>query len=134
GCDLSVAGGTSLRPAILDRNIAALSPAKLTQSLHKSSSPGTPDRSFRAQEADGRQLARLLRARRQRPSDRRAAEQRDELAASHHSITSAARASNVAGTSRPSTLAVLRLMTSSYLVGACTGRSAGFSPLRMRST
>src|SRR6516164_9156733 len=28
----------------------------------------------------------------------------------------------------------LRLITSSYLVGACTGRSAGFSPLRMRST
>jgi hypothetical protein len=31
-------------------------------------------------------------------------------------------------------LAVLRLITSSYFVGACTGRSAGFSPLRMRST
>jgi hypothetical protein len=31
-------------------------------------------------------------------------------------------------------LAVLRLITNSYLVGACTGRSAGFSPLRMRST
>ena len=30
--------------------------------------------------------------------------------------------------------AVLRLITSSYLVGACTGMSAGFSPLRMRST
>ena len=30
--------------------------------------------------------------------------------------------------------AVLRLMTSLYLVNACTGRSAGFSPLRMRST
>jgi hypothetical protein len=28
----------------------------------------------------------------------------------------------------------LELITSSYLVGACTGRSAGFSPLRMRST
>jgi hypothetical protein len=51
-----------------------------------------------------------------------------------HSITSSARASNVGGTSRPSALAVLRLITSSYLVGACTGRSAGFSPLRMRST
>ena len=38
------------------------------------------------------------------------------------------------GTSRPSAFAVLRLITSSYLVGACTGRSAGFSPLRMRST
>jgi hypothetical protein len=31
-------------------------------------------------------------------------------------------------------LAVLMLMTSSYLFGACTGKSAGFSPLRMRST
>src|SRR5262249_21199909 len=51
-----------------------------------------------------------------------------------HSITSSARASNVTGTSRPSALAVLRLITSSYLVGACTGRSAGFSPLSMRST
>jgi hypothetical protein len=29
----------------------------------------------------------------------------------------------------PSALAVLRLITSSYLVGACTGRSAGFSLL-----
>src|SRR5215468_9401097 len=51
-----------------------------------------------------------------------------------HSITSSARASTVGGISRPSALAVLRLITSSYLVGACTGRSAGFSPLRMRST
>src|SRR5262249_40373637 len=51
-----------------------------------------------------------------------------------YSITSAARASTVAGTSRPSALAVLRLSTVSYLLGACTGRSAGFSPLRMRST
>jgi len=51
-----------------------------------------------------------------------------------YSITSSARARSVAGTSRPSDLAVLRLITNSYLVGACTGRSAGFSPLRMRST
>src|SRR5215475_10448601 len=51
-----------------------------------------------------------------------------------HSITSSATASSDGGTSRPSAFAVLRLMTSSYLVGACTGRSAGFSPLRMRST
>src|SRR5262245_35298364 len=66
--------------------------------------------------------------------NRRAAEERDEIASPHHSITSSARASSVAGTSRPSAFAVLRLMTSSYLVGACTGKSAGFSPLRMRST
>src|SRR5262245_36822925 len=53
---------------------------------------------------------------------------------STHSTTSLARASSDGGTVRPSALAVLRLSTSSYLVDACTGRSAGFSPLRMRST
>ena len=51
-----------------------------------------------------------------------------------YSITSSARASTDAGTVRLSALAVLRLMTSSYFVGACTGMSAGFSPLRIRST
>src|SRR6266511_5532804 len=44
-----------------------------------------------------------------------------------HSITSSARASTCGGISRPSALAVLRLSTVSYLVGACTGRFAGFS-------
>src|SRR5262249_2346846 len=62
---------------------------------------------------------RLLRACRERPR-RRAAEQRNELAALH-SITSSARASREGGTSRPSALAVLRLTTRSYLVGPCTG-------------
>jgi hypothetical protein len=51
-----------------------------------------------------------------------------------YSITSSARASSVGGTSMPSALAVLRLTPSSYLTGACTGRSAGFAPLKMRST
>src|SRR5262249_38830825 len=49
-----------------------------------------------------------------------------------HSITSSARVSNVGGTSRPSALAVLRLITNSNLVGCITGKSAGFAPLRMR--
>jgi hypothetical protein len=52
----------------------------------------------------------------------------------NHSITSLAIASKVWGTVRPKAFAVLRLIANSYLVGACTGRSAGFSPLRMRST
>src|SRR5262249_3022774 len=51
-----------------------------------------------------------------------------------YSITSSARARTGGGMSRPSVLAVFRLMTSLYLVGACTGRPPGFSPLRMRST
>src|SRR5262249_23072889 len=75
---------------------------------------------------------RLLRTRRERPGCR-AAEKRDELPALH-SITSSARASSVGVTSRPSALAAWRLITSSYFTGVCTGRSAGFSPLRMRST
>ena len=36
------------------------------------------------------------------------------------------------GTVRPSALAVLRLMINSTFVSCCTGKSAGFSPLRMR--
>src|SRR6516164_6103743 len=61
------------------------------------------------------------------------AEQRDELAPLH-SITSSARANTLGGTSKPSALAVLMLSTVSYFVGAFTGRSAGFSPFRMRSS
>ena len=45
-----------------------------------------------------------------------------------YSITTSARASNVGGTSRPRALAVLRLMTSSYLVGCTIGRSPGWAP------
>src|SRR5262245_11310926 len=51
-----------------------------------------------------------------------------------YSITSSARASRVGGTSRPRALAVLRFITISYLVGACTGKSAGMLPCKMRST
>src|SRR5215472_17513133 len=48
------------------------------------------------------------------------------------SITSSARASMVGGISKPSTFAVFMLMTKSNLVGCTTGRSAGFSPFRIR--
>src|SRR3974390_3325931 len=51
-----------------------------------------------------------------------------------YSIISSARERSEGGTVRPSALAVLRLITNSNLVALCTGRSAGFSPLRMRST
>jgi hypothetical protein len=67
--------------------------------------------------------SRLLRARGERPR-RRTADQRDELAPLH-SITSSARASTVGGISRPSALAVFRLISNSYLVGAWTGSSPG---------
>src|SRR5262249_57324352 len=69
------------------------------------------------QNADSAHPLRLLRARCERPSSH-AAEQRDELATAAHSITSSARAGSVGGTSRPSALAVLTLITNSNLVGA----------------
>src|SRR6516225_2283780 len=81
---------------------------------------------------DYRNSSRLLRPRSERPR-RRAAEHRDELAPLH-SITSSASCCSCSGTSRPSALAVFRLMLSSNLTGPCAGKSAGLAPLRTRST
>src|SRR5262245_686631 len=52
----------------------------------------------------------------------------------HHSSNSSARASSVGGTSRPSDLAVFRLIINSNLVGRRTGKSEGLSPLRISPT
>jgi hypothetical protein len=76
----------------------------------------------------------LLRVRCKRPRSRRA-EQRDEIASPHrHSITSSASASSLFGMVRPIARAVAKLMTNSSLVERATGRSTGFSPLRIRPT
>ena len=49
-----------------------------------------------------------------------------------YSITSSASNCIELGTASPRALAVFRLMTSSNLVDCITGRSEGFSPLRIR--
>src|SRR5262245_37254374 len=120
-------------PAVFDGHVLTLDIPGLLQALMKfrQTSHRKHCKGCRAEIPDHRHR-RLLRARRARPR-RCAAQERDELA-TLHSITSSARASTVVGMSRPSALAVFRLMTNSYLVGAWTGKSAGFSPLRMRST
>jgi hypothetical protein len=51
-----------------------------------------------------------------------------------YSISSSARARRDAGISIPSDFAVLRLMTSRYLVGCSIGSSAGLAPFRIRLT
>src|SRR5947209_8275763 len=51
-----------------------------------------------------------------------------------YSIASSASASASGGILSPSVLAVLRLITSSNLVGRSTGNSAGRAPLRILST
>src|SRR5262245_65306224 len=68
GRDLGVALGATLRPAILDDDVATLDPPKFAQSLHESRNPwGRRRRRGRAQEPDDRQFRHLLRARRERP-------------------------------------------------------------------
>jgi hypothetical protein len=50
-----------------------------------------------------------------------------------YSITSSARSRNASGMAKPSTLAVVRLMTRSNLVGCSTGMSAGLVPRNILS-
>jgi hypothetical protein len=50
-----------------------------------------------------------------------------------HSITSSARASTLGGIVTPNAFAVFRLRTIMYLDACSTGRSAGFSPLKILS-
>src|SRR6516162_3423145 len=129
--------GLARAPAIVDSDIAPDGPAQLLQRLKERSVPGLSlwvlCRQV-GQDTDAPHPLGLLRARRERPRRNRAAKQRNELAAAAHSITSSARARSVGGTVRPSAFAVLRLSTKSYLIGACTSRAVGLSPLRMRST
>src|SRR5262245_48606463 len=96
-----------IRPAIFDRDILALDIAGFIQALTERGREGHIARSCRAVEKPDHRHRRLLRARRERPRRRRAAEKRDELAAPHlggHSITSSASASSLSGIWRPSAL------------------------------
>src|SRR6516225_7820543 len=117
---------------IIDHNILAFDESVVLEALSKCAAPLVGFNQPGTKKSNHRHR-RLLRDRHQRPS-RRSAQKRDELAATNHSITWSAIASNDGGTVRPSVLAVCRLMISSNLVGRMTRRSAGFSPLRMRPT
>src|SRR5262245_54791351 len=119
-------GGIGTRIAIFDQDVVAGRPSELPEPLPEILKVtlrvrvvlGNPQ-----QYRDPPHPLRLLRAHRKRPRRRRAAEQRDELAAADHSITSSARASSFAGTSSPSALAATTLMTNSYRLGISTGKS-----------
>src|SRR5262245_39642180 len=99
-------------------DVAAFLPAEAFKPLPKCCEPllpyGAASRAMH-QHADAPHPLGLLCVRRERPRSS-AAEQRDELAALHHSITSSAWARSVGGTSRPSAFAVFKLITNSNLV------------------
>src|SRR5450759_5938551 len=98
------------RPAVFNLHILAVDISAYLQALHEGSHElRIPVRRTDVEEPDHRHR-RLLRLCRKRPTHRRAAEKRDELAPLH-SITSSARPISVSGTLMPSAFEVLRLMT-----------------------
>src|SRR5262245_33749030 len=128
-----------LRGPTLQHKVLALDVSEGTQPMHEGFGDGVDrirsdhhGKGGRAEEiSNAIHFDCLLRPRGERPRSSRAAEQRDKLAP-FHSITSSAVESSLSGTVRPSIRAVSMLMTSSNLVACTTGKSAGFSPLRMR--
>src|SRR5262249_3410428 len=138
-------GGThtvrSSSEAIIDPDVATLYPPELLQFLASHCGNGLSRRKILGaclKPPDQPHPLALLRPRRQRPSCRRRAEEREEGAAVQgwvlHSITSSARRSTISGTCRPNAFAVFILRASRYFVGAFTGKSARLSPLRILST
>src|SRR5262249_40428948 len=124
-------------PAKFDPEITVFPPPQLLEPIPECRNPNLPSRIALQKvhkHADSPNAPALLRACSERPRNGRAAQQRDELAPSDHSITSSPRTRNASGICNPSTLAVVRLTARSNLVGCSTGRSAGFAPRRILST
>ena len=132
--DVGIGGG----PANIDSRIATIVPAQLRQCLDKRCYPSLLLRIIRGRTSEHRNPPHavgllLLASRGPRSPDCSACKSCDEFAPPH-SITSSARARSVGGIVRPSAFAVFRLMTSSNFEGHSMGRSAGLSPLKIRST
>ena len=128
--------GIACGPAVVDPHVAAVGPAQLLQPLQERRDAGLRFRIVRGCELISTPMRRIRSGCCARAASGHAAAAAESVMNSRRLIRSPRRRGRAASAalSRPSALAVLRLITSSYLVGACTGRSAGFSPLRMRST
>src|SRR5215216_6464214 len=117
-------------------NVLPFCPAEVLQTALKCGSARLSFRiifRLRKERGDAPDTIRSLGCCRKQRSKHHRADKREKRAPPH-SITSSARASSVGGTSRPSALAVLRLITNKNLVGKMTGNSAGLAPLRILST
>src|SRR5262245_17956967 len=137
---------SAICPAKVDRDVLAFDVPDVLQSLaERGHTVRIVPRRPRVEKADHWQR-RLLRARRERPRGR-AGEQQEKVTALYgahsrtelgcaplHSITLSARRTSPAGISCPIALAVLRLMTSSNLVGCSMGRSTGLPPRKTLTT
>src|SRR5262249_24004793 len=127
--------GLAVAPPVFDADVLPDDPARVLETLRERSQASVTFCVVRGkwrEHADPPQPFALLCARHQRTSRSCTAQQRDELASAHHSITSSARASNVGGMARPSAFAVWTLMANSNFTVCWTGKSPAFSPLRIR--
>src|SRR6516164_4076167 len=90
----------TVSPAIVEGDVLTLDKACFIEALADDRNEGHIDSGRTAAEQSDHRHRPLLRVCCERPR-RRTAEQRDELAPFHHSITSSARASSIGGISRP---------------------------------
>src|SRR5262249_37014436 len=120
------------RPTVFDHHVLALDEARFAQASSKCLHQMRGVLRRPGAEITDHRHCRLLRARRERPR-RRAAQDRDELAAPH-SMTLSARSSMDSEIGSPTAFAAFRLMMSSNFTACSTGRSPGLAPLRTRST
>src|SRR6266508_2812122 len=111
--------GVAANPGDIENDVSILDQANAAQTLLKRLNEravvSVGGRTKRQESKPDRTFTLLLRARRERPRGRCAAEQRDELAPLH-SITSSARPMSGSGNARPRVLAVFRLTTNSTFV------------------
>src|SRR6516164_7753963 len=97
-------------PTSVHPHVAAIAPTQVRKRLRERRVGKLPLRIVLVEpreHADAPHAVALLRPRRERPAGRRAAEERNELAAPDRSITSSAMASSDGGTVRPSDFAVM---------------------------
>ena len=126
----------------LDRDVLAIDPAERAHPVQEALGVGVCGvrageaglRGVGENERDSGRFPRLLRLGHDRRSKEHRTRASEERATVDHWMISSARPSSDGGIVRPRALAVLRLMTSSNLVGCSMGRSAGFAPFRILST
>src|SRR5262249_11957377 len=124
----------TFQPAVLDQHILALSVAGFAQTFAETGNIARVTICRSVSDKSYHRHRGLLRAHCWRPSCSRGANKKCNELAPPHSITSSAATCTVCGTLMPSVLAALRLRTNWTFMDCWTGRSPGFSPLRMRPT
>src|SRR5215472_4106194 len=126
----------AMRPPVLDLHVLSFDPAKIPETLSESVERLRPAPWIPVSEVSnsGRRFLGGLRAGHERRDEESAGERLEEHAPRAHWMISSARPISACGIVRPRALALLRLMTSSNLVGCSTGKSLGLAPFRILST